>query len=110
MWVPLRAGTDILLFGALIRYVLENERYFKEYVLRYTNASTILREDYRDSEDGAGLFSGWDAEKKMYDPETWLYEGSTPKDSGALGSSSGRRRPCQGSRGRGGQHASVCNG
>lgn len=102
MWVPLRAGTDILLFGALIRYVLENERYFKEYVLHYPNASTILREDDRDSEDGAGLFSGWDAEKKMYDPETWLYEGSTPKDSGALGSSSGRRRPCQGSRGEAG--------
>lgn len=80
MWIPLRAGADILLFGVLIRYVLENERYFKEYVLHYTNASTILREDYRDSEDGAGLFSGWDAEKKMYDPETWLYERSTPKD------------------------------
>jgi hypothetical protein len=54
--------------------VLENEHYFKEYVLHYTNSSTILREDYRDSEDGAGLFSGWDAEKKIYDPETWLYE------------------------------------
>ncbi len=48
--------------------------YFKEYVLHYTNASTILREDYQDSEDGAGLFSGWDTEKKMYDPKTWLYE------------------------------------
>ncbi len=80
IWVPLRAGSDILFLGALIRYVLENERYFKEYVLHYTNASTILREDYRDSEDGAGLFSGWDAEKKMYSPETWLYEGSEPKD------------------------------
>ncbi len=80
MWVPLRAGTDILLLGGLIRYMLENERYFKEYVLHYTNASTILREDYRDSEDGDGLFSGWDAEKKMYSPETWLYEGSTPKE------------------------------
>ena len=76
IWAPLRAGSDILFLGALIRYVLENERYFKEYVLHYTNASTILREDYRDSEDGAGLFSGWDAEKKMYSPETWLYEGS----------------------------------
>ncbi len=79
IWAPLRAGSDILFLGALIHYVLENERYFKEYVLHYTNASTILREDYRDSEDGAGLFSGWDAEKKMYSPETWLYEGSEPK-------------------------------
>ena len=85
MWVPLRAGTDILFLGALIRYVLDNDKWFKEYVLAYTNASTILREDYRDSEDGAGLFSGWDAEKKQYDPTTWLYEGSTPRKEGHSG-------------------------
>ena len=82
IWVPLRAGTDILFLGALIRYVIENDKWFKEYVLHYTNASTILREDFRDSEDGAGLFSGWDAEKKQYEPETWLYEGSQPKKEG----------------------------
>ena len=80
IWVPLRAGTDILFLGALIRYVIENDRWFKEYVLHYTNAATILREDYRDSEDGAGLFSGWDPKKKEYDPKTWLYETSKPKD------------------------------
>lgn len=79
IWAPLRAGSDILLLGALIRYVIENEKWFKDYVLHYTNASTILREDYVDSEDGAGLFSGWDAEKKMYSPVTWLYEDSKPK-------------------------------
>ena len=81
MWLPLRAGTDILFLGALIHYVLEHQKFFKEYVLHYTNASTILREDYRDSEDLGGLFSGWDAEKKMYNPETWLYEGSEPTGS-----------------------------
>ena len=85
IWVPLRAGTDILFLGALIRYVIENEKWFKEYVLHYTNASTILREDFRDSEDGAGLFSGWDAEKKQYDPETWLYAESAPKETGQAG-------------------------
>jgi formate dehydrogenase major subunit len=83
IWVPLRAGTDILFLGGLIRYMLENEKWFKEYVLHYTNASTILRDDYQDSEDGAGLFSGWDEEKKMYDPTTWLYKGSTPKQNGS---------------------------
>lgn len=85
IWVPLRSGTDILFLGALIRYVIENDKWFKEYVLHYTNASTILREDYRDSEDGAGLFSGWDPEKKQYNPETWLYEDSTPKDGDPTG-------------------------
>lgn len=85
IWVPLRAGSDIAFFGGLIRYVLEKEAWFKEYVLHYTNASTILREDYVDSEDGAGLFSGWDAEKKQYDPLTWLYEGSEPREGQAAG-------------------------
>lgn len=85
IWAPLRAGTDVLFLGALIRYILENEKWFKEYVLHYTNASTILREDFRDSEDGAGLFSGWDEAKKEYDPLTWLYEGSTPKEGGHPG-------------------------
>ena len=85
VWVPLRPGTDVLFLGGLIRYMIENDKWFREYVLHYTNASTILREDYKDSEDGAGLFSGWDAEKKAYDPLTWLYEGSTPKESGHAG-------------------------
>jgi len=79
IWAPLRAGTDVLFLGALINYVLQHDKWFKEYVLTYTNASTILRKDFRDTEDLDGLFSGWDEKKKQYDPETWLYEGSEPK-------------------------------
>jgi formate dehydrogenase major subunit len=30
--VPIRAGTDIALLGGIINYILENNRYFKEYV------------------------------------------------------------------------------
>jgi formate dehydrogenase major subunit len=81
IWAPLRAGTDILFLGGLIRYVIENKKWFHDYVVHYTNASTILRQDYRDSEDLGGLFSGWDAEKKQYDPETWLYQDSPVKES-----------------------------
>lgn len=79
IWVPLRAGSDIIFLGALVRYVLENNRDFREYVTHYTNASTILREDFRDTEDLDGFFSGWDSEKEKYDPETWLYQGSPEK-------------------------------
>jgi formate dehydrogenase major subunit len=75
-WLPLRAGSDIVFLGALINFTLSNDRYFREYVVPYTNAATILREDFRDTEDLGGLFSGWDAEKKQYDSETWLYEGA----------------------------------
>src|SRR5437764_349722 len=77
-WLPLRAGTDIIFLGALINYVLQSNREFREYVVHYTNAATILREDFKDTEDLGGLFSGWDAEKKQYDSKTWLYEGADP--------------------------------
>jgi formate dehydrogenase major subunit len=80
IWVPLRAGSDIIFLGALVHYVLENNKQFHEYVLHYTNASTLLREDFRDTEDLDGFFSGWDAEKKKYDPETWLYQASPDKE------------------------------
>jgi len=74
LWIPLRAGSDIVLLGALVHRVLEQERDFREYVQHYTNASVILREDFRDTEDLEGLFSGWNAAEKHYNPETWLYE------------------------------------
>jgi formate dehydrogenase major subunit len=82
-WLPLRAGSDIIFLGAMIKYVLDHDRWFHEYVLRYTNAATILRADFVDTEDLGGVFSGWDGEK--YDPETWLYEGQTKKDGEAPG-------------------------
>ncbi len=75
IWVPLRAGSDILFLGGLIRYVLENNLFFREYVVHYTNASVIIPEDFKDTEDLEGIFSGWNAEKKTYDAKTWLYEG-----------------------------------
>lgn len=81
IWIPLRAGTDIIFLGALVHYVLDNNEDFREYVVAYTNASTILREDFRDTEDLDGLFSGWDPDKKKYDPETWLYQGASRKGS-----------------------------
>jgi formate dehydrogenase major subunit len=77
-WLPLRAGSDIVFLGALINYTIANERFFRQYVVHYTNAPTILRSDFKDTEDLGGIFSGWDGKK--YDPETWLYEGAEPKE------------------------------
>jgi formate dehydrogenase major subunit len=72
-WLPIRAASDLAFLGAMIRYTIENDRYFREYLVHYTNAPTILRSDFKDTEDLDGLFSGWDGKK--YDPETWLYAG-----------------------------------
>src|SRR5262245_19241450 len=76
IWVPIRAGSDIAFLGGIIRHILENEFFFRDYVTHYTNASCILREDFRDTDDELdGLFSGWNPEKRSYDNKTWLYEG-----------------------------------
>jgi formate dehydrogenase major subunit len=81
VWVPLRAGSDIVLLGALINYVLQNEKDFREYVVHYTNAGVILRDDFLDTEDLGGVFSGWDEAKQQYDPATWAYKDHGGEDS-----------------------------
>src|SRR5206468_3853868 len=45
VYAPLRAGSDIVFLGALIRYVIEQKRYFEEYVVNYTNAATLISPD-----------------------------------------------------------------
>ncbi len=60
VYVGIRSGSDIAFLGGLVNYVLTNDRWFHEYVLAYTNASTIIEEGFRDTEDLAGLFSGFD--------------------------------------------------
>ncbi|PYQ57759.1 MAG: formate dehydrogenase, partial [Acidobacteria bacterium] len=70
-WLPIRAGSDLVFLGALINYTIANERFFRDYVVHYTNAPTILRPDFEDTEDLGGLFSGWDGKK--YDARTWQY-------------------------------------
>src|SRR5581483_7822993 len=79
LYVPIRAGSDIAFLGGIIHYILENQRYFKEYVVNYTNAASILREDFTDTEENDGFFSGWNEEKGGYEQATWMYEGVEPK-------------------------------
>ncbi len=74
LYIALRSGSDIAFLGGVINWVLQNERYFREYVLAYTNASYLVREDFRDTEDLAGLFSGFDEDAKAYDRESWDFE------------------------------------
>lgn len=69
----LRPGTDIAFINGLINYIIENNLYFKDYVVNYTNASFLINPDYK-FEDG--LFSGL-VEKdgiKSYDAKTWQYQ------------------------------------
>src|SRR4051812_19541617 len=80
-FIGIRAGTDIAFLGGVIRYIIENERYFEEYVKKHTNAPTIITDEFQDTEELDGLFSGWDPEKGEYDIATWRYEGMEPHGS-----------------------------
>ena len=72
--VPIRAGSDIAFLGGIINYIFDNERYFKDYVVNYTNAAAIIADDFQDTEDCDGLFSGWNPEKGAYDNDSWFYK------------------------------------
>src|SRR5205085_10486757 len=83
-YVPIRTGTDIVFLGGIINQVLQQDRWFKEYVLHYTNAATVINDRYVDAEDNEGVFSGFDAEAKRYDIANahWNYAGEpTPPPS-----------------------------
>jgi formate dehydrogenase major subunit len=74
VFVKIRAGTDIAFLGGIVRYILEGERYFKEYVVHYTNAATLVADEYRHEEE-AGLFAGFNPATGSYDltPGAWEY-------------------------------------
>src|SRR5689334_24960140 len=74
--VPLRAGSDIAFLGGLINHVLQGGHEFRDYLVAYSNAAAIVGEDFRDTEDLDGVFSGYDPENRKYDPSSWQYEGT----------------------------------
>src|SRR5262250_122497 len=67
IYAPVRAGSDIVFLGALVKFVLDKhasmllglegrdrgtwsdrERFFHDYLTRYTNAPTLITEDFKD--------------------------------------------------------------
>jgi formate dehydrogenase major subunit len=72
---PIRSGTDIAFLGGIIRYILANDLWFRDFALAYTNIATIIEAGYRDAEDNAGVFSGFDEKNASYTPDSWQYEG-----------------------------------
>lgn len=70
-YAPIRAGSDIAFLGGVINYLLTHDKIHHEYVKHYTNASYLVRDDFA-FEDG--IFSGYDAEKRKYNRDTWDYQ------------------------------------
>jgi formate dehydrogenase major subunit len=73
IYAPIRAGSDIVFLGGIVNYLLTNNKYFREYVVAYTNAATLVSDEFQDTEDLDGVFSGLDANDRKYDAVTWKY-------------------------------------
>lgn len=71
LYAPLRSGTDIAFLGGMINYIIENDKFFKDYVVNYTNAPLLVDEGFGFKD---GLFSGFDPKKRKYDKKTWAYQ------------------------------------
>src|SRR5450755_2141821 len=70
-YAPIRVGTDIAFLGGVISYLLSNDKIQKEYVKAYTNAPFLVVDTYAFAD---GLFSGYNADKRNYDPASWGYQ------------------------------------
>ena len=92
---PIRAGSDIAFLGGLINYVVNDKRwqtdeFFQTYLRTYTNAGTIIKDDFKDTEELAGVFSGLEAYTGeplnafigQYNNETWQYSRGEAEDQG----------------------------
>jgi formate dehydrogenase major subunit len=103
IYAPVRAGSDIAFLGGIINYVLNSETwnqdpFFKTFVVHYTNAATIINEDFKDTEELDGVFSGLLQSKSgvnewpfngfinQYDGATWQYAGTTAGEQGRAAS------------------------
>ncbi len=87
VYAPMRSGTDIAFLGGMIKYILDKNLYFKEYVVKYTNAPFLLNPDFKGPGELNGLFSGYDEKTRKYDKKTWSYqmdESGIPKKDASL--------------------------
>src|SRR5437870_194277 len=100
IYAPVRAGSDIVFLGALIRHVIQHydsmlakpaaerdarDKFFHDYLVHYTNAPTLITEDFRDTEEGDGIFAGFQQEQRRYDSAKWRYETEPPREAQPTG-------------------------
>jgi formate dehydrogenase major subunit len=111
IYAPLRSGSDIVFLGSVAKYIMDKhepifekarnneplsprEQFFHDYIIHYTNAATIINEEFKDTEDLAGLFAGYDPEKRTYDVNNWRYETEPPaKKQEDVGGKPGEGKP-----------------
>src|SRR5688500_6479946 len=103
IYAPVRAGSDVAFLGGLVNFIINNERwntdpFFRTWLRQYTNAPTIIDENFRDTEDNDGVFSGlmeykagvpewpYNGFSQQYEDESWQYAGTQIGDQGRVAS------------------------
>jgi formate dehydrogenase major subunit len=93
IYAPIRAGSDIAFLGGLINFVVNHQRwnsdaFFRQFLVTYTNAATIITDAFKDTDELDGVFSGlmqYDEKSKewpyngflgQYDNKSWQYAGT----------------------------------
>ena len=80
--VGIRAGADIAFLGGIVNYILSVERWFDEYVKRYTNAPVII--DERSGHRGSRRpVLGLRPRDEHVRHPSWQYEGMEAKSPAA---------------------------
>jgi formate dehydrogenase major subunit len=87
LFCQIRAGSDIAFLGGVINYAIENNRIAKDYIVNFTNAAFVVKNDFKLPGDTDGVFSGFDAGKHTYDRASWNYTGVGSAPSSAAGAS-----------------------
>jgi len=72
IYASLRSGTDIAFLGGMIKYLLDHDLIQKKYVQRYTNATFLVKPDFKLPGDNDGVFSGLNDNK--YDKSSWAFQ------------------------------------
>jgi len=85
LFCQIRAGSDIAFLGGVINYAIENNRIAKDYIVNFTNAAFVVKNDFKLPGDTDGVFSGFDAGKHTYDRASWNYTGVGSTPSAAAG-------------------------
>ena len=72
---PIRSGSDIAFLGGIIRHIIENDLWFREWAMAYSNIAHIIEEGFVDSEDNDGIFSGFDPDALGAKPARYVGRG-----------------------------------
>ena len=76
IWVPIRAGSDIAFLGGLVRHIIENELFFRDYVVNYTNAPAFCATNTATRKTRlTAIFPVGTQANANYSMQSWQYKG-----------------------------------